>query len=74
MNRNKTPFCLVLDIVLALTFVFAMEYRFTGIQVHAALGLFFGGAFLVHAALHWSWIVTTVQKLGRRKKTSPSQR
>lgn len=57
IKRNRNPLFLLLDVVLALSFVVAMEYRFTGIQVHEALGLFFAGAVLVHIVFHWNWVV-----------------
>ncbi|MCC6616066.1 MAG: DUF4405 domain-containing protein [Anaerolineae bacterium] len=55
---SKNRLNLYLDLMLVLAFVVDLELRFTGLQIHELLGVFFGAALVIHLILHWSWIVS----------------
>ncbi|HEX2908873.1 MAG TPA: DUF4405 domain-containing protein [Phototrophicaceae bacterium] len=64
---NKTRWNVFLDLLLTATFIVELEEHFLGLALHELVGLFFGGAFILHIILHWDWIVnltrTFFQKL-----------
>jgi hypothetical protein len=60
-NSNKTK--LILDIGTFLTFLVAMDPRFSGIAVHEWLTLALAGTIIVHLLLNWDWIASVTRRL-----------
>ncbi len=61
MSKNKNrrvSLDLYVDIVLMAAFLIAMKPFVTGIAFHEWLGLALGGGLVLHAILHWRWIVS----------------
>lgn len=50
---------LLLDIVLTVAFMLAMEPRFTGLALHEWLSLALWVAITIHLLINWRWIVRT---------------
>jgi len=53
---NKKNF--VIDIIIFLAFLVAMEPNFSGVAVHEWLSLALAATIVVHLLLHWDWIIT----------------
>jgi cytochrome b561 len=52
-----------LDISLLVAFTLDYSFKFTGLAVHEWIGLGFGLALVVHATLHWDWVLRTTRRL-----------
>lgn len=62
MKKNYTK--IVLDLMLAITFVLLMEPRvLNGLPFHEIAGLVIGGAILVHIGLNFRWVINTTKKI-----------
>jgi hypothetical protein len=62
MKKNYTK--IVLDLVLAITFVLLMNPRvFDGLPFHEIAGLIIGLAILFHIGLNYQWVVSTTKKI-----------
>jgi hypothetical protein len=60
-----------LDVVLAIGFVLAYSFGFTGAWLHEWIGIGLGAALIVHLTLHWEWVAHTAKRFatvsGRRR-------
>ena len=54
---------MVIDVVLALSFVALMSVSFTGLLLHEVWGLVLMGIVLVHLLAQWDWSVTSTRRL-----------
>jgi hypothetical protein len=64
MNLKKNYTKIVLDLMLAITFVLLMNPRvLNGLPFHEIAGLVIGAAILVHVLLNSSWVANTTKKL-----------
>ncbi|MCH6265512.1 MULTISPECIES: DUF4405 domain-containing protein [Neobacillus] len=62
MKKNYTK--IVLDLLMAITFVLLMNPRvLDGLPFHEIAGLVIGGAILVHIGLNYRWVVNTTKKI-----------
>lgn len=52
----------LVDIVIFLAFLVAMNPHATGMSVHEWLGIAFGGAIMTHLLLHWQWLVNITRR------------
>jgi cytochrome b len=66
----KTKTNLLIDSIIFLAFLLAMEPRITGEQIHEWLGAAFFLTLLVHLILHWKWVVNTVGKFFKKMALS----
>ena len=65
-KTNPTKVNLLLDAVIFVAFLLALDPRLTGIAIHEWLGLAGAAAVVVHLLLHWEWIVGVTRRfLGR---------
>ncbi|MGG3468435.1 DUF4405 domain-containing protein [Neobacillus pocheonensis] len=62
MKKNYTK--IVLDLLLAITFVLLMNPRvLDGLRFHEIAGLVIGVAILVHIGLNYQWVINTTKKI-----------
>lgn len=62
MKRNYTK--IVLDILMAVTFVLLMNPRvLNGLPFHEIAGLIIGVAILTHIGLNYRWVINTIKKI-----------
>ncbi|AGK53203.1 DUF4405 domain-containing protein [Bacillus sp. 1NLA3E] len=62
MKKNYTK--IVLDILLAITFVLLMNPRvLNGLPFHEIAGLIIGVAILIHIGLNYHWVINTTKKI-----------
>ena len=65
-KTNPTKVNLLLDAVIFVAFLLALDPRLTGIALHEWLGLAGAAAVVVHLLLHWEWIAGVTRRfLGR---------
>lgn len=61
-TRNQTKTKLVIDVIIFMIFLIAMEPRSSGITVHEWLTTAALAALVIHLLLSWDWIVQTTQR------------
>lgn len=59
---NPTRVNFLVDAVIFLGFLLAMDPRTTGIAIHEWLSIAFGAAIVTHLILHWKWIVSVTRR------------
>ena len=62
-NLPKVNF--LLDFLVFVAFLLAMDPRSTGIAIHEWLGIAWGAAIVTHLVLHWDWTVAVVKRFFR---------
>ncbi len=55
-----------IDAAIFIGFLVALEPNLTGITIHEWLGVALGAALIVHAALHWDWVIEVAIRFLRR--------
>jgi cytochrome b len=61
-TKNRTKTKLVLDVLIFIAFLVAMEPRSSGIPIHEWLATSILAVLVVHLLLSWDWIVQTTQR------------
>lgn len=61
---NKTN--LIIDSLIFLAFLIAMEPRFGGVAIHEWLSLGLAVTIVIHLLLHWDWIITVGVKFFKK--------
>ena len=61
--KNKQVFYWFLDLVIIVVFLVEYSMKLTGYQWHELLGLAVGALLIVHALVHWQWIVSVTKRL-----------
>jgi hypothetical protein len=61
-TRNQTKTKLVIDVLIFIAFLIAMEPHLSGITVHEWLATAALAALVVHLLLSWDWIVQTTRR------------
>ena len=65
-KSNPTKVNLLLEAVIFVAFLLALDPRLTGIAIHEWLGLAGAAAVVIHLLLHWEWIAGVTRRfLGR---------
>jgi len=59
-DLNKVNF--LVDAVIFLAFLIAMEPHATGMAIHEWLGIAFGAAIITHLLLHWRWLTEVTRR------------
>ncbi len=68
---NSTKLNYLIDLVIFVAFLLAMDPRTTGIAIHEWLSIAFAAAVIVHLLLHWQWIAAVTRRfLGRVARTA----
>lgn len=64
-KRRLSPTAInyLVDIVIFLAFLVAMDPHSTGIAIHEWLSIAFAAAIITHLILHWSWLVGITRRL-----------
>jgi len=60
---SHTRLKLLLDLILFLVFLVALEPGFSGLAWHEWLGIAFAAAIAVHLLLSWQWIVAVIRRI-----------
>lgn len=63
LNLPKLNF--LLDLLVFVAFLVAMDPRSSGISIHEWVSLAWGGAIIAHLVLHWDWTVAVVKRFIR---------
>jgi hypothetical protein len=63
-SLTKTNF--LIDLIIFVAFLAAMDPRMTGIAIHEWLSIAFGTAVVVHLLLHWDWIVALTKRFFKK--------
>ncbi len=61
-KTSQTKINLLVDIVIFIAFLVAMDPHTTGIAVHEWLSIAFGAAIIVHLVLHWKWVLAVTRR------------
>ena len=61
-TKNRTKTKLVLDVLIFIAFLIAMEPRSSGIPIHEWLATSILAVLVVHLLLSWDWIVQTTRR------------
>ena len=61
-TKNRTKTKLVLDVLIFIAFLIAMEPRSSGIPIHEWLAISILAVLVVHLLLSWDWIVQTTRR------------
>jgi len=61
-TKNRTQTKLVLDVLILIAFLIAMEPRSSGIPIHEWLAISILAVLVVHLLLSWDWIVQTTRR------------
>jgi hypothetical membrane protein len=61
-TRNQTKIKLVIDVIIFVAFLIAMDPRSTGIAVHEWLAISLIAALVVHLLLSWNWITQITRR------------
>ncbi len=60
---SKTKINFLIDLVIFIAFLLAMDPRLTGFAIHEWLSIAFAAAIIIHLLLHWQWITTATRRL-----------
>lgn len=65
-KTNPVKVNFLVDLVIFIAFLIALDPRGTGLAIHEWLGIAFGASVVAHLLLHWKWIVASTRRfLGR---------
>ncbi len=62
-KTSRTKINFLIDFVIFIVFLVAMDPRSTGIAIHEWLSIAFGAAIIIHLLLHWQWLVATTKRI-----------
>lgn len=62
-RTSRTRLNFLIDIIIFIAFLVAMDPRLTGIAIHEWLSIAFGAAIIVHLLLHWQWLAATTKRI-----------
>lgn len=67
-NKKTSPTKVnyLIDLLIFIAFLVAMDPRLTGIAIHEWLSIAFGAAIIIHLLLHWKWLVATTSRFFRK--------
>jgi uncharacterized protein DUF4405 len=61
-TKNRTKIKLVLDVIIFIAFLIAMEPRSSGVTIHEWLATSLIAVLIVHLLLSWDWITRTTRR------------
>lgn len=65
-KTNPVKVNFLVDLVIFIAFLIALDPRGTGLAIHEWLGIAFGASVVAHLLLHWKWILASTRRfLGR---------